>query len=94
MDGNVSAQDHATVTLTGHVTGWLHAYGQSTITIGDHGRVDGGVPQSTGTLTVEPGAQVEKGLDTFTLSGQPVLGGHVAGPASRLGERVRAQPPR
>ncbi len=81
VDGNVSVQDHATVTVTGHVTGWLHAYGQSTITIGDHGRVDGGVLQSTGTLTVEPGAQVEKGLETFNLSGQPVLGGHVAGPA-------------
>jgi cytoskeletal protein CcmA (bactofilin family) len=81
VDGNVSVQDHATVTVTGHVTGWLHVYGQSTVTIGDHGRVDGGVLQSTGMLTVEPGAEVGKDLDTFNLSGQPVLGGQVAGGA-------------
>lgn len=81
LDGNLSVQDHARVTVTGHVTGWLHAYGQSTVTIGAHGRVDGGVLQSTGSLAVEPGAQVGKGVSTYNLTGQAVLGGHVTGPA-------------
>ncbi len=81
VDGNLSVNNHATVTVTGHVTGWLHAYGQSTVTIGTHGRVDEGVLQSTGTLRVQPGAQVGESLNTYNLSGTAILGGHVAGPA-------------
>ena len=79
--GNLTVLNHATVTLTGHVTGWLHAYGTSSVTIGRAARVDGGVLQSTGTLEVQPGAWVGTGLDTYTLSRQMDLGGDLAGQA-------------
>lgn len=80
VDGNLSVQDHATVTVTGHVTGALRAYGKSTVIIGSNGRVDKGLLQSTGALRIQPGARVTKSLDTYNLSGPALVGGHVAGP--------------
>lgn len=79
LNGNLTAQNHATVTVTGHVTGWLHAYGSSSVVLGPGARVDGGVLESTGTLSVEPGARVGNGLDTYNLSDPAALDGEVAG---------------
>lgn len=81
LDGNLSVQDHATVTVTGEVKGSLRAYGKSTVVIGSSGRVDKGLLQSTGTLRIQPGAHVAKNLDTYNLSVPAVVGGHVDGPA-------------
>lgn len=81
IHGNLSVQNHATVTVTGHVTGWLHAYGASSIIIGSPARVDGGVLQSTGILQVRPRAWIGTGLDTYNLSSPVDLGGNVAGEA-------------
>lgn len=81
VDGDVSVHDHATVTVTGQVTGSLRAYGSSTVIIGSTGRVDNGVLQSTGTLRIHPGAQVKERLDTYNLSGPVVVDGSVGGPA-------------
>lgn len=81
VDGNLSVQDHATVTVTGEVTGSLRAYGKSTVIIGSSGRVDRGLLQSTGTLRIQPGAHVTKNLDTYNLSSPAVVGGHVGGTA-------------
>lgn len=78
IDGNLSVQNQATVTVTGHVTGWVHSYGSSLV-IGSGARVDGGILESTGTLRVEPGARVAKGLSTYNLSGPADLGGDLAG---------------
>lgn len=81
VDGNVTVRDHATVTVTGEVTGMLRAYGKSTVVIGSSGKVDKGLLESTGTLRIRPGAQVKKSLDTYNLSAPAVVGGHVTGPA-------------
>ena len=78
--GNLSVQNDATVTVTGHVTGWLRAYGTSSVILASGARVDGGILQSTGTLRVLPGAWVGKAVSTYNLSDQADLGGHVAGP--------------
>lgn len=77
--GNLSVQNDATVTVTGHVTGWLRAYGTSSVIIASGARVDGGILQSTGTLRVLPGAWVGKAVNTYNLSDPADLGGHVAG---------------
>lgn len=79
IHGNLTVQNHATVTVTGHVTGWLRAYGTSTVVIGPGARVDGGILQSTGTLRVEPGSRLGSGLATYNLSDQLNLAGHVDG---------------
>ena len=80
VDGNVSVQSHATVTVTGEVTGMLRAYGKSSVVIGSSGKVDKGLLESTGKLQIQPGAQVKKSLDTYNLSAPAVVGGDVAGP--------------
>jgi cytoskeletal protein CcmA (bactofilin family) len=79
IHGNLSVQNHATVTVTGRLTGWLRAYGTSTVIIGARAKVDGGILQSTGTLRIRPGAWIGTGLNTYNLSDQLNLGGHVAG---------------
>ncbi len=81
VDGNLSVQDQATVTVTGEVTGSLRAYGKSTVVIGSGGKVDQGLLQSTGTLRIRSGAQVGKGLNTYNLSGPAGVDGRVTGPA-------------
>lgn len=81
VDGNLTVQNHARVTVTGVVTGKLSAYGKSTVVIGSSGKVEGGLVQSTGTLRIQPGAQVKKSLDTYNLSRPAAVGGHVTGSA-------------